>query len=171
MQLVTPGGSGTGRRSPTCRQGHQPRQSCKAIADPLPSSRRCPLGVPVCWHPGVGTEACMAPHGCWVAPGSVPGLQPLGRGRARSPAAQAAAQPAALRRLPGRFPFCLLYCPDLLPCHRLRLGRISGAQRAGFGEQSPARFRHLIQFVLPRLKYEMVASHTFKGGRGRPAEI
>lgn len=42
------------------------------------------------------------------------------------------------------------------------------AEHAGFGEQSRVWFQHLIQFVLPRLKYEMVASQTFKGwGEGR----
>lgn len=46
-------------------------------------------------------------------------------------------------------------------------GRISVSWRAGFGEQSRVWFRHLIQFVLPRLKYEMVASQTFKGPSGR----
>lgn len=39
------------------------------------------------------------------------------------------------------------------------------AEHAGFGEQSRVWFQHLIQFVLPRLKYEMVASQTFKGRR------
>lgn len=39
------------------------------------------------------------------------------------------------------------------------------AEHGGFGEQSRVWFQHLIQFVLPRLKYEMVASQTFKGRR------
>lgn len=49
-------------------------------------------------------------------------------------------------------------------------GGLVRAEHAGFGEQSRAWFQHLIQFVLPRLKYEMVASQTFKG-QGVPAEI
>lgn len=40
------------------------------------------------------------------------------------------------------------------------------AKQVGFREQNRAWFQHLIQFVLPRLKYEMLASHTFKSTRG-----
>lgn len=49
-------------------------------------------------------------------------------------------------------------------CALQRLGLVQ-AEHAGFGEQSRVWFQHLIQFVLPRLKYEMVASQTFKGQR------
>lgn len=48
------------------------------------------------------------------------------------------------------------------PPRSLRRGLVPAAH-AGFAEQSRARSQHLIQFVLPRLKYEMVASQTFKG--------
>lgn len=51
----------------------------------------------------------------------------------------------------------------------LRKG-LAPAEHAGFGEQSRVWFQHLIQFVLPRLKYEMVASQMFKGGQGRGRE-
>lgn len=36
----------------------------------------------------------------------------------------------------------------------------AGAVHSGFAQQSRARAQHLIQFVLPRLKYEMVASQN-----------
>lgn len=42
---------------------------------------------------------------------------------------------------------------------------LAPAERAGRGKQSRAGLRHLIQFVLPGLKYEMVASQTFKARR------
>lgn len=51
--------------------------------------------------------------------------------------------------------------PPFLSCSLQR--GLARAAHAGFAEQSRARSQHLIQFVLPRLKYEMVASQTFKG--------
>lgn len=76
------------------------------------------------------------------------------------------------------FLHCLLwwgrFLAELLCALQQQRKGLAQAEHVGFREQSRVWFQHLIQFVLPRLKYEMVASQTFKGegeGRREPSQI
>lgn len=70
--------------------------------------------------------------------------------------------PPVLSFLAGRISRCKPLCSAAA-----RQGKgLVQAKQVGFREQSRAWFQHLIQFVLLRLKYEMLASQTFKSTRG-----
>jgi hypothetical protein len=117
----------------------------------------------------VRTETRVALHiSAWASlagqtPGAAPGFKTHRSGTGQFPAACLQDFP------PSSTPLAFFFgAGRALPLQAVPRTGLAGARHAGLGEQSRARFQHLIQFVLLRLKYEMVASQTFKGqGRGK----
>lgn len=99
--------------------------------------------------------------------GLCPGLEdPCVRQKTISRSPRPPAFPPSLSLPPRLFlSFVAGRAPGACLCSAASRKGLVQAEHAGFGEQSRVWFQHLIQFVLPRLKYEMVASQTFKGRR------